>query len=268
MEFTKEEKALITGLEDVCGNFWAGEAEVVRTYFSRHRTHERDLAWLKHQAWKEIKQIPVIANEVIRATERVGKDLSFDEYLEITKKCWEEAKHYVWMAECLEELTANSGVSLDELGGPLPEQAKIRAVREEIERKSQHPAVIAAVTSWPEGGGSGVTFKELSNVRGGKLETKIAEAAARICEEEADHGREGAEAIIRGVRKSGLDEQTKEIMLEGARRLCRQRLRMRNEMFGFPLSEERLKEIEEGKDITPIRLRDLEDQKGRDNALD
>ncbi|MGH7843591.1 MAG: hypothetical protein ACREQW_00250, partial [Candidatus Binatia bacterium] len=104
MDFTREEAALIAELEGVSGNFWAGEAEVVRTYFARHRTRERDLAWLRHQAWKEIKQIPIIASEVIRATDRVGKDLSFDEYLEITKKCWEEAKHYVWMAECLEEL--------------------------------------------------------------------------------------------------------------------------------------------------------------------
>jgi hypothetical protein len=257
MDFTKEEVALIAELEAVSGNFWAGEAEVVRTYFARHRTRERDLAWLKHQAWKEIKQIPIIANAVIRATDRVGKDLSFDEYLEITKKCWEEAKHYVWMAECLEEI-GDQAVGLADLGGPLPEQAKIRQVREAIEKKSQHPAVIAAVSSWPEGGGSGVTFKELSKVQGGKLEEKIATAAARICAEEADHGREGAEAVIRGVRKHGLDEQTKQIMLEGARKLCRQRLRMRNEMFGFPLTEERLKEIEEGKNIVPVRLKEVE----------
>ena len=257
MDLTKEEQALIAELEEVSGNFWAGEAEVVRSYFTRHRTRERDLAWLRHQAWKEIKQIPIIANEVIRATDRVGKDLSFDEYLEITKKCWEEAKHYVWMAECLQELGVHS-LGLADLGGPLPEQAKIRQVREGIEKRSQHPAVIAAVSSWPEGGGSGVTFKELSKVQGGKLEAKIAAPAARICAEEADHGREGAEAVIRGVRKCGLDAQTKEIMLDGARRLCRQRLRTRNEMFGFPLREDRLKEIEDGKNITPVRLRDLE----------
>jgi hypothetical protein len=257
MDFTKEEVALIAELEAVSGNFWAGEAEVVRTYFARHRTRERDLAWLKHQAWKEIKQIPVIASAVIDATGKVGKDLSFDEYLEITKKCWEEAKHYVWMAECLQELGYQT-LALADLGGPLPEQTKIRQVREEVEKKSQHPAVIAAVSSWPEGGGSGVTFKELSKVQGGKLEAKIAAAAARICAEEADHGREGAEAVIRGVRKCGLDAQTKQIMLDGANRLCRQRLRMRNEMFGFPLTEERLKEIEEGKNIVPVRLKEVE----------
>ncbi len=265
MDFTKEEAALIAELEEVSGRFWAGEAEVVRTYFARHRTRERDLAWLKHQAWKEIKQIPVIANEVIRATDRVGKDLSFVEYLEVTKKCWEEAKHYVWMAECLQELGYES-LGLSDLGGPLPEQAKIRQVREEVERQSQHPAVIAAVSTWPEGGGSGVTFKELSKVRGSKLEAKIAAAAARICAEEADHGREGAEAVVRGVRKLGLDAQTKEILLAGARRLCRQRLRMRNEMFGFPLTEERLREIEAGKNITPVRLSDLEDNTREDRA--
>jgi hypothetical protein len=261
MNFTKEEEALIAELEAVSGNFWAGEAEVVRTYFARHRTHERDRAWLRHQAWKEIKQIPVIANAVIEATPRVGKEISFDEYLEITKKCWEEAKHYVWVAECLEELEGKPlgpAAALDALGGPLPEQVQIRKVREEIEKKSRHPAVIAAVSTWPEGGGSGVTFKELSKVQGGKLEAKIAAAAARICAEEADHGREGAEAVIRGVRKCGLDAQTREIMLEGATRLCRQRLRMRNEMFGFPLTEERLSEIEAGTNVVLVRLKDLE----------
>ena len=260
MKLTQEEQALIAALEEVSGNYWAGEAEVVRMYFARHRTRERDRAWLRHQAWKEIKQIPVIANAVIEATPRVGKDISFAEYLEMTKKCWEEAKHYVWVAECLEELEGmplGPAAALDALGGPLPEQVKIRTVRQEIEKKSQHPAVIAAVSTWPEGGGSGMTFKELSKVKGGNLEAKIAAAAARICQEEADHGREGAEAVIRGVRSCGLDAQTKEIMLEGAAKLCRQRLRMRNEMFGFPLAEERLKEIEEGKNLVPVRLTDL-----------
>ena len=87
MEFTNDEQALIAALEAVSGNFWAGEAEVVRTYFARHRTRERDRAWLRHQAWKEIKQIPVLASAVIEATPRVAKDISFNEYLEMTKKC-------------------------------------------------------------------------------------------------------------------------------------------------------------------------------------
>lgn len=167
----------------------------------------------------------------------------------------------MWVAECLEELEGKPlgpAAALDALGGPLPEQVKIRKVRQEIEKKSQHPAVIAAVSAWPEGGGSGVTFKELSKVEGGNLEVKIAAAAARIYQDEADHGREGAEAVIRGVRRCGLDAQTKEIMLGGAAKLCRQRLRMRNEMFGFPLTDERLKEIEEGKNLVPVRLKDLE----------
>jgi hypothetical protein len=47
-------------------------------------------------------------------------------------------------------------------------------------------------------------------------------------------------------------------MGQGARKLCRQGLRMRAEMFGFPLSEERLKEIEAGKNISPVRLLDLQ----------
>ena len=68
----------------------------------------------------------------------------------------------MWVAECLEELEGKPlgpAAALDALGGPLPEQVKIRKVRQEIEKKSQHPAVIAAVSAWPEGGGSGVTFK-------------------------------------------------------------------------------------------------------------
>ena len=64
--------------------------------------------------------------------------------------------------------------------------------------------------------------------------------------------------MIRGVRSCGLQAQTKEVMLDGPAKLCRQRLRMRNEMFGFPLTEERLDEMEAGKNVVPVRLIDLE----------
>ncbi len=48
MDLIDDEQALISALEGVSGNFWAGEAEIVRAYFARHRTRERDRVWLRH----------------------------------------------------------------------------------------------------------------------------------------------------------------------------------------------------------------------------
>ena len=56
----------------------------------------------------------------------------------------------------------------------------------------------------------------------------------------------------------GREAQTKQFMLAGAAKLCHQRLRMRNEMFGVVLTEERLKDIAAGKNFTPVRIKDLE----------
>jgi len=256
MELTADERALIEALEQASGNFWAGEAEVVRTYFDKTRSPEKDLVWLRHQTWKEIKQIPVIAQAVIDATRRVGKDMEYDEYVELAKKCYDEANHYAWMAQCLEELVGQP-VGLEDSQGPLPEQVKLGQLRREFARKSPHPAVEAASSAWPEGGGSSITFKELSKISGGLLESKIATAAAKIYEDEVGHGREGAEAIVRAVRRHGLDAPTRELIIETARTVGRQRLRMRNEMFSFPLTEKRLDEIGQGKGVSPVRLTDL-----------
>ncbi len=256
MDWTPAEEALIEELEKATGNFWAGEAEVVRTYFDKTRTREQDLVWLRHQTWKEIKQIPIIAQSIIEATKKVGHEVSYEEYIEITQKCHDEANHYVWMAQCLQELVGKP-IGLEESMGPLPEQVKLGSIRREYTKKSPHPAVEAASSAWPEGGGSSITFKELSKITGGRLESKIAEAAKKIYEDEVGHGVQGAQAIIRAMKRFGLDKETRTLVLDAARTVCRQRLRMRNEMFGFPLTQQRLAEIEEGKNVTLVRLRDL-----------
>ena len=52
----------IAALEAAPLRWWAGEAEVVRTYFSNPRTREDDLRWLKLQAARElgtVERLPV-----------------------------------------------------------------------------------------------------------------------------------------------------------------------------------------------------------------
>ena len=147
------------------------------------------------------------------------------------------------MAQCLQELVSKP-IGLEESMGPLPEQVKLGDMRRAFAAKNRHPAVETASSAWPEGGGSSITFKELSKITGGRLESKIAAAAKKIYEDEVGHGVQAAQAIIRAMRRFGLDKETRTIMLDAARSVCRQRLRMRNEMFGFPLTEERLAEIE------------------------
>src|SRR5262249_38805935 len=50
----------------VAAPYWAGEAEIVREYLASHRTRERDLVWLKAQAWKETRLLRELSPEAQR----------------------------------------------------------------------------------------------------------------------------------------------------------------------------------------------------------
>lgn len=86
-----------------------------------------------------------------------------------------------------------------------------------------------------------------AQIKGGDLEARIASAFRQIVNDEIGHMQSGARGLARVV-KTDEDFATVKQMV---REVSRQRVRMRNDMFGNPLSAERLREIDEGK-IEPL----------------
>src|SRR5690242_12293372 len=86
-------------------------------------------------------------------------------------------------------------------------------------------------------------YKAGMEIGGGPLEARMAAAFRVIFTDEIDHMQTGAEGLRRVVKTAEEWDTCKRLVRE----VHRQRVRMRNDMFGEPLSEERLREIDEGK---------------------
>ena len=107
----------------------------------------------------------------------------------------------------------------------------MRRLDEELER--------AAITL-TEGGG-GALYEVCRRLKGGKIERKIAAAFREIHLDEMEHKNVGARNLAELVRSREDYNRAAEVI----RQVSSQRLRMRNEQFGFPLSEERVRELKQ-----------------------
>ena len=99
-----------------------------------------------------------------------------------------------------------------------------------------------ASVAFTEGGG-GAMFWELSRISGGALEHRIAAIFKEIYQDELSHGWPHLEEIARHARCEADWLRAEAIICD----ISRQRLRMRNEMFGHSLATTRVREIDEGR---------------------
>ncbi|HWP29899.1 MAG TPA: hypothetical protein VNM50_10235, partial [Chloroflexota bacterium] len=93
-------------------------------------------------------------------------------------------------------------------------------------------------------------FTEASRLRGDAFRERFAAVMGRIVEDEIEHG----PLRVRGFARTWIRDEAD---LEAAKRLLRefmaQHLRVRNEIYGYPLSPERLAAIDRG-EIEPWPL--------------
>jgi hypothetical protein len=122
----------------------------------------------------------------------------------------------------------------------VPEDRKLTAMRADIARTEGELG--AFVNKFSEGGGSSM-YRAGMEIRGGELEQRMAAAFQVIYNDEVGHMKTGAEGLRRVVKTPEEWDKCRRLVRE----VMRQRVRMRNDMFGQPLSEARLAEIDEGK---------------------
>lgn len=165
----------------------------------------------------------------------------------------EEARHYRLVADIVQELGGQkiTGKEAHAYGihaenPELPENNK----KMEYERSlisSQNPFAELAI-DLGEGGGLG-WLMAVSEIKGGELENRIAEAFRIIIEDELHHGPLEIVEACQMIKTEEELQKTKEYLV----RRCQHHLRMKNEQFGYPLTESRMKEIDAGK-IAPLRI--------------
>lgn len=200
---------------EVAAPLWAGEAELVRSYWSSpKRTLETDLLWLKRQCFKEFwgsgvtkfdkgGLIPGSLKRLTEETANIDRTMDRHEFLDALEGVKAEFSHYTFFADVYDAVRPKGTPKL-------------------------HPGMLE---EWPE---------EKGAHRAALPPSRCARRArhARI----QDHRRRLLHALLRRHEARRPARH---------RRPDRQRIHMRNAQFSYPLSEERVQAIYRG-DIQPL----------------
>lgn len=222
-------------LIDVAYPFWETEAEIARRFFGGKPTREQHIYWLKAQLWKELHPVDgyfsglhrELAN-LVEMFPQVDRTVDRHHYHGLMEQMVQEFNHYVLQADILEYLLGRR-IGADDTS-QLPEEKALGELRRSLVSGS---AVEKAAVLVTEGGGARL-FREGRKLKGSVLERKIASAMDVIYQDEKNHYRTAAREAASAVA----DKRDLKVMKRAIERVSLQRVRMRNEMFQHPLSDE------------------------------
>jgi hypothetical protein len=237
---------------------WAGEAEVVRCYWTwPRRNTATDLLWLKRQCFKEFWGTG--AQKYDRGGMFVGGmkyllarqteiDVTFGrrEVLDVLEGVKAEFSHYCAFADVYDALTppGTPPITPEDLDS-WPEEDTLAALRHA--HQDQHGAIGFRACHFTEGGYC-TLFREGRALKGrGGIEEKIAAACEQVYEDEIDHMLQG----IAGIATEGFSDRDWDLLIALMVKQLELRIRMRNAQFSFPLPEERVQAILRG-EIAPL----------------
>jgi hypothetical protein len=247
-------QSYVASLRALADRYRSVEAEIVKAYFAKPRKKEQHIQWLNAQAFKEYSAIKPLLKMASNFYSHFDGEVDRHDFEEITEKLAEETKHARLVMDLLEEIVGKKVTPRDLVW--LPEDKKLARVRarysktyaallhgsktpgeKEMRRKDEE--LERAAVTLTEGGG-GALYEVCVRLKKGTIEKKIAAAFRDIHRDEVDHKNAGARNLAKLVRCGEDFARAAEII----RQVSSKRLRMRNEQFGFPLSEERIRELE------------------------
>jgi hypothetical protein len=237
---------------------WAGEAEIVRTYWtSPVRSRANDKLWLKRQCWKEYAgigdsegtTIGMVGDLEVKLRRHVPQlDVTFDrhELKDMLEMVFVEYTHYCLFADIYDTLRepGEPKLNANELK-PWPEEDALASRRREVRKTLGR---IGARASRFTEGGYCTMYSEGAKLRGRPgLDGMIGAACQKVYDDEFGHMMRG----VIGIDEEGLSEGEWNDMRDLTVEQLRLRLTMRNAQFSHPVSDARMKEILAGK-IEPI----------------
>jgi hypothetical protein len=242
---------------------WAGEAEVFRTYWTwDKRTRETDRQWLAYQCYKEVWSVITgdpseglfmgTLKRIEKMFPKIDDEIDRHTVLDEAEGLWAEFAHYCAFAD-----------AYDAMGKPGEAKMNPRLVKgrgwkadEELGRvRHDHRKTygeIGEISCKFTEGGYCTLFSE-----GMKLSANpaghdgrdgiIAEACGKVYDDEFGHMLKG----VVGIDKLGLTAEQWALFEKITVEQLKMRILMRNDQFGKPLSDKRIREIFAG-DIKPI----------------
>ena len=243
-------------LVDVAAPYWAGEAEVVWTYFqSSARSEETDVLWLRRQCFKEIwgsgvgdKKKGLFQGPATYLNEVFDKiDLGVDrhEVLNVIDDLRTEFSHYCLFAD-IHDFLSPEKLSPQQLESWEADN-ELAAIRYEYREKRGNLGHFTV--RFTEGGYCSMYSAGMRLAGTGELNDRIAKACDQVYVDEIGHMRSGF-VWLSGQDLSVADWDEVTVM---TRRILLQRIHMRNEQFSYPLTTERIRAIAAG-EIEPMKF--------------
>jgi hypothetical protein len=246
----------LKSLVDLAAPYWAGEAEVVWTYFqSPKRTTESDLLWLRRQCFKEIwgsgvgdKKKGLFQGPAAYLSEvfpKIDKGVDRHEVLDVIDDLRTEFFHYCLFADIYDYL---SGEKLDpsQLTGW---ESDNELARMRYEYREQRGKLGYFAVRFTEGGYCSMYMAGMRLAGSGDLSDRIAKACEYVYRDEIGHMRSG----FVGLARQELTSAEWDEIAAMTRKILRQRIHMRNEQFSYPLADARIQAIDAG-DIKPMEF--------------
>lgn len=239
---------------------WAGEAEIVRAYWtSPIRTAETDKLWLKRQCWKEYAGIGdgegetkgMAGDLAVKLTRQLPQlDITVDRHdlKELMEKVFVEYTHYCLFADIYDSLVGPGETKLNANKlAPWPEEEALASVRRNV--RQSRGKLGARASDFTEGGYC-TMYSEGAKLGGRPgVDGRIGAACQKVYDDEFGHMMWG----VLGIDEEGLSKSDWDEMTELTTTQLRLRLYMRNAQFSHPVSAARIEEIVAGK-IEPVRF--------------
>jgi hypothetical protein len=246
-------------LIDATAPLWAGEAEVVRTYWtSPVRTRETDLRWLRNQCRKEFwdsfadpqKGLFLEPLDRLRAAfPKIDIEVDRHEVLELAEMFFAEFSHYVAFADAYDAIRSDADAPMNPHAlrdaGEWAENAELGRIR--AEHRRLHGTLGLRACEITEGGYCALFAEGMKLAGRGGADEAIAAACRAVYDDEFGH-------MLRGILN--LDEENLgpadwDLLERLVREQMQARIHMRNAQFNYPLSDARIREIFAGR-IEPI----------------
>jgi hypothetical protein len=224
------------------------ERQVVSAFFKKPHKRADHLRWLKAQGFKEYSAIKPLIDALRALHPLIGRGISRNDYAELTEKLAGETKHARLVMDLIETIEGRKITPRDLTWLPQDRKlAKIRArysksyarllhgsgkiTSREIKRTDQN--LERAAITLTEGGG-GALYQVCDKLKKRGAERRIASVFHEIMLDEKEHKDSGGRALAGLVSDEASFRRAAKIVSD----ICVQRLRMRNEQFGFPLGNE------------------------------
>jgi hypothetical protein len=244
----------VDALHRLADRYRRAEMEIVRAYFAKPRSRREHVRWLKAQGYKEHAAIRPLLEILAAYHSRLDDGVDRHDFEEIAEKLAEETKHARLVMDLIEAIGGRTVKPRDLLW--LPQDKKLARVRA---RYSKTYAALLHGSKTPSGnemwrkdeeleraavtlteGGGGALYAVCVALDKGASEKKIAAAFKAIHADEKEHKNSGARRLVQLLRSREDYARAAEIVCE----VSAQRLRMRNEQFGFPLAAAELRDLE------------------------